>query len=117
MRRRELIEGALLGGMLAGSRIQALGQPARRLENKEAPFTCQGEMVVEQAYSGKPHTGKVLAAIQPHADDVPLFAGGTVAKVNQEGYNGYLNKNNNDEMTGGRNRREGVVHNEQDNEA
>src|SRR5579883_2564472 len=117
MRRRELIEGALLGGMLAGSRIQALGQPARRLENKEAPFTCQGEMVVEQAYSGKPHTGKVLAAIQPHADDVPLFAGGTVAKLIQEGYTGYLIRTTNDEMTGAGTRGEGVLHNEQDNEA
>ena len=28
---------------------------------------------------GKPHAGKVLAAIQPHSDDLPIFAGGTIA--------------------------------------
>jgi LmbE family N-acetylglucosaminyl deacetylase len=117
MRRRELIEGTLLGGALAGSRIQALGQAARRFENKEAHFTRLGEMVVERAYSGKPHTGKVLAAIQPHADDVPLFAGGTVAKLIQEGYTGYLIRTTNDEMTGAGTRGEGVLHNEQDNKA
>ncbi|HLI34015.1 MAG TPA: PIG-L family deacetylase [Terriglobia bacterium] len=116
MRRRELFEGALLGGALAGSGIQAFGQSARTPGNK-AQFTRQGEMVVERANPGKPHAGKVLAAIQPHADDVPLFAGGAVAKLIQEGYTGYLIRTTNDEMTGPGTRGEGVLHNEQDNEA
>jgi LmbE family N-acetylglucosaminyl deacetylase len=73
--------------------------------------------VVERAASGKPHAGKVLAAIQPHADDIPLFAGGTVAKLIREGYTGYLIRVTNDEMTGGGTRGEGVLHNEQDNDA
>ena len=38
-----------------------------------------GEVVVERAQPGKPHAGKVLAAIQPHADDLPIFAGGLVS--------------------------------------
>jgi LmbE family N-acetylglucosaminyl deacetylase len=59
----------------------------------------------------------VLAAIQPHADDIPLFAGGTVAKLIREGYTGYLIRTTNDEMTGSGTRGEGVLHNEQDNDA
>ena len=72
---------------------------------------------MERAAEGRPHVGKVLAAIQPHADDVPLFAGGTVAKLIREGYTGYLIRVTNDEMTGGGTRGEGVLHNEQDNDA
>ena len=34
------------------------------------------EVVVERPLTGKPHSGKVLAAIQPHADDIPFFAAG-----------------------------------------
>jgi len=39
---------------------------------------------------GKPHKGKVLLAVQPHSDDIPLSAGGLVAKLMDEGYTGYL---------------------------
>jgi LmbE family N-acetylglucosaminyl deacetylase len=76
-----------------------------------------GEITLERQATGKPHAGKVLAAIQPHADDIPLFAGGTVAKLIQEGYTGYLIRITNDEMTGGGTRQEGALHNEQDNDA
>ena len=41
----------------------------------------ENEIVIEHAVSGRPHEGKVLAAIQPHSDDIPIFAGGTVAKL------------------------------------
>jgi LmbE family N-acetylglucosaminyl deacetylase len=57
-----------------------------------------GSVVFEGAASGKPHAGKVLAAIQPHSDDVPLLAAGTVAKLIQEGYTGYLIRATNDDM-------------------
>jgi hypothetical protein len=56
---------------------------------REAEWTRKGEIVVEREVSGRPHGGKVLAAIQPHADDIPLFGGGTVAKLIREGYTGY----------------------------
>ena len=46
----------------------------------------EGERVIERPMVGRPHAGKVLAAIQPHSDDIPLFAGGTVAKLISEGY-------------------------------
>ncbi|MGH9449122.1 MAG: PIG-L deacetylase family protein [Terriglobia bacterium] len=116
MKRRDLIQGALVAGALAGSGIDATGQsaPARQ---SEAHFTRLGEIVVERPAAGKPHAGKVLAAIQPHADDVPLFAGGTVAKLIREGYTGYLIRTTNDDMTGAGSRGEGVLHNEQDNRA
>lgn len=117
MKRREMIEGALLGGALAGSGLSAFGQSSAGHQPQEARFTRKSEVVVERAVPGKPHAGKVLAAIQPHADDIPLFAGGLVAKLIAEGYTGYLIRTTNDEMTGGGSRGEGVLHNEQDNEA
>jgi len=40
----------------------------------------------------------VLAAIQPHADDIALFCAGTVAKLIQEGYTGYMIRATNDDM-------------------
>jgi len=55
------------------------------------------EVVVERPVSGKPHQGKVLLAIQAHSDDIPLFAGGLVAKLMDEGYTGYLLRTSNDD--------------------
>jgi LmbE family N-acetylglucosaminyl deacetylase len=59
---------------------------------------AQAAPVLERPLSGKPHAGKVLAAIQPHSDDVPLLAAGTVAKLIGEGYTGYLIRATNDDM-------------------
>lgn len=56
--------------------------------------------VVERKRSGQPHKGKVLAAIQPHCDDIPIFAGGTVLKLIEEGYEGILITMSNDSMAG-----------------
>ncbi|MCI0390805.1 MAG: PIG-L family deacetylase [Acidobacteria bacterium] len=55
-------------------------------------------VVIERPRAGTPHAGKVLAAIQPHSDDIPLFAAGTVAKLIQEGYTGHLIRVTNDDM-------------------
>jgi|SRR6185369_13450406 LmbE family N-acetylglucosaminyl deacetylase len=55
-------------------------------------------VTLERPLSGTPHKGKVLAAIQPHSDDVPLLCGGTVAKLIKEGYTGYLIRATNDDM-------------------
>jgi hypothetical protein len=54
--------------------------------------------LLERPVSGTPHKGKVLAAIQPHADDVAIICGGTVAKLIQEGYTGYMIRATNDDM-------------------
>lgn len=75
-------------------------------------------MVIEKSQKGRPHEGKVLAAIQPHSDDVPLFAGGTVAKLINEGYTGYLIRTTNDDHAGkGDTFGELIGNNERDNEA
>ena len=55
------------------------------------------DVVIERAASGKPHKGKVLAVVVPHSDDCPIFAGGTVAKLIEEGYSGYLIRLTNDD--------------------
>jgi LmbE family N-acetylglucosaminyl deacetylase len=53
---------------------------------------------LERASAGAPHKGKVLLAVQAHSDDIPLSAAGTVAKLVQEGYTGYLVRATNDDM-------------------
>jgi LmbE family N-acetylglucosaminyl deacetylase len=55
-------------------------------------------VTLERPLPGAPHKGKVLAAIQPHSDDVPLLCAGTVAKLIKEGYTGYLIRATNDDM-------------------
>lgn len=81
-------------------------------------FVDEETMVIEKSQKGRPHEGKVLAAIQPHSDDVPLFAGGTVAKLINEGYTGYLIRTTNDDHAGkGDTFGELIGNNERDNEA
>ncbi|MCU1261140.1 MAG: hypothetical protein JWO80_4025 [Bryobacterales bacterium] len=48
--------------------------------------------------AGAQHAGKVLAAIQPHSDDIALLCAGTVAKLIKEGYTGYMIRATNDDM-------------------
>src|SRR4051794_12717801 len=57
-----------------------------------------GDVFIERAASGTPHKGKVLLAVQAHSDDIPLSAAGTVAKLVEEGYTGYLVRATNDDM-------------------
>jgi LmbE family N-acetylglucosaminyl deacetylase len=76
----------------------------------------QAEVLVERTQPGRPHAGKVLAAIQPHSDDIPLFAAGTVAKLIDEGYTGYLVRMTNDDMAGPGTVGETVLANQRDNQ-
>ena len=55
---------------------------------------------IERPSPGRPHAGRVLAAVQAHADDIPLFCGGTVAKLVDEGYTAYLIQTTNDDKCG-----------------
>lgn len=55
------------------------------------------QLVIERTATGQPGKGKVFALITPHLDDGPLFAGGTVAKLLNEGYTGYFIRVSNDE--------------------
>jgi len=59
-----------------------------------------GDVVVEHFRPGQPSKGKVLAAVQAHADDVPLLCAGTIAKMAREGYTPYLIQTTNDEKCG-----------------
>ncbi len=85
MRRRHFSAG-LLTGLAVLKLDSASAQPA-----PNSPF-------LERPQSGTPHKGKVLAAIQPHSDDVALYCSGTVAKLLQEGYSGYMIRATNDDM-------------------
>ena len=85
------------------AQAKTLGVPSS-LESSNTPpkavASAQEEVYIERPQSGKPHQGKVLAAIQPHCDDIPIFAGGTVAKLIQEGYTGYMIRTSNDDAAG-----------------
>lgn len=105
MRRSEFI-ARLAGG--------AFAVPAASATTDEGPFVTT-EIQVERARPGKPNAGKVLAAIQPHADDIPIFAAGLVLKMVAEGYTGYLIRTTNDDHTGPGSVGEGVLANERDN--
>jgi LmbE family N-acetylglucosaminyl deacetylase len=80
MQRREFLSKLVAAGSLIRLSAQSSG------------------IVFERALPGAPYRGKVLAAIQPHSDDVPLYCGGTVAKLIHEGYTGYMIRATNDDM-------------------
>ena len=84
MERRDFFRGALAAGLL-------------RVPQLPAQTASAADIVIERAVSGTPNKGKVLALITPHLDDGPFFAGGTVAKLLQEGYTGYFIRTSNDE--------------------
>jgi len=73
-----------------------LGRPARG--QQQAPAPAAGRIVLEGPMPGRPHQGKILLAVQAHSDDIPLSASGTVAKLIEEGYTGYLVRATNDDM-------------------
>ena len=120
MERREFIERTLVAsaafGAAAGAHA-ASGSPAAATGN--APMvpspppptmektggggggtSYQVPVTVERRQTGKPHRGKVFAAIQPHCDDIPIYAGGTVLKMIDEGYQGILITMSDDSMAG-----------------
>jgi LmbE family N-acetylglucosaminyl deacetylase len=115
MKRREFIAKTTGGGVLAATGARAAGpQPAS--SHSLTDLTRREEVVIERAALGNPHAGKVLAVIQPHADDIPLFAAGTVAKLIAEGYTGYLIRTSNDDMAGVGTPGETMLNNERDND-
>ncbi|MFN3327010.1 MAG: PIG-L deacetylase family protein [Bryobacteraceae bacterium] len=87
MRRRDLLTRLALGYGF-GHILPILPAQAPRASN----------VYLERAVAGRPHQGKVLLALQAHSDDIPLNAAGTVAKLIEEGYTGYLVRATNDDM-------------------
>ena len=102
MHRRNFVGAAMTGGALLSASAQAQSSARQVSEAGGGSSTDWGvdEIVVERKRDGKPHRGKVLAAIQPHTDDIPIYAGGTVLKLIDEGYEGLLINLSNDEMAG-----------------
>jgi LmbE family N-acetylglucosaminyl deacetylase len=95
MERKEFLKkGLATGAFIGSSALASAGNETAQNNNiKMVPRGYDvdySEVRIEKAVSGKPHKGKVLLAIQPHSDDIPLSAGGLVAKLMAEGYTGYL---------------------------
>jgi LmbE family N-acetylglucosaminyl deacetylase len=82
------------GGLLAAGALSRRARSSPQLS--QAP--AASGVVFERSNAGQPHQGKVLLAMQAHSDDIPLSAAGTVAKLIEEGYTGYLVRAANDDM-------------------
>lgn len=90
---RRMLRRSFLGALMAGGTLTRWARGQLRL-----PPPAAGRIVLERPATGQPHTGKVLLALQAHSDDIPLMAAGTVAKLIEEGYTGYLVRATNDDM-------------------
>src|SRR5262245_31377119 len=76
----------------------AAGAVSRCLRAQQPASAGSGRPALEGQRAGQPHRGKVLLAVQAHSDDIPLSSSGTVAKLIEEGYTGYLVRATNDDM-------------------
>jgi LmbE family N-acetylglucosaminyl deacetylase len=95
MKRKDFLKTGLASGAFLGSSagLSASAGAPQQESGKKVPWGYHvenKEILIEKSMPGKPHKGKVLIAIQPHSDDIPLYAGGLVAKLLDEGYTGYL---------------------------
>jgi Uncharacterized proteins, LmbE homologs len=86
MERRGFFKMAAAAGLAGAAQGSSVGQTV-----------AATQPVIERANSDQPGKGKVFALITPHLDDGPIFAGGTVAKLLNEGYTGYFIRVSNDE--------------------
>lgn len=104
MKRRRFLGSSLAGGAMVGAGASAQDRKATKQFSEPGRGSSTDwhvdEIIVERKQAGKPHKGKMLAAIQPHCDDIPIYAGGTVLKLIDEGYEGILINMSNDEMAG-----------------
>ncbi len=118
MKRRNFISKSIAMSTFFPLTYQSLGISNQEMDFPTYPEDTDEDIIIERPSEGRPHKGKVLAVIQPHNDDIPIFAGGTVAKLIHEGYTGYLIRTTNDEAAGrGNSMGERVLNNEKDNEA
>jgi LmbE family N-acetylglucosaminyl deacetylase len=115
MERRKFLSKTIAGGAFLGGGVGLCSQSTGK-DLPKGSGVRGDELVVERDAPGQPHKGKVLAAIQPHADDIPIFAAGTIAKLIREGYAGYLIRTTNDDHAGPGTVGDTVVANELDNE-
>jgi LmbE family N-acetylglucosaminyl deacetylase len=116
MKRRSFISKNLALGALIPASYGALDFVQQKKDKQSGSTDIQEGIVLERVRDGKPSKGKVLAVIQPHCDDIPIYASGTVAKLIEEGYTGYLIRTSNDEAAGaGASNGERFLNNERDN--
>lgn len=87
MERRGFFKMAAAAGLAGAAQGSSAGQTT----------VPRPDPYIERANAGQPSKGKVFALITPHLDDGPIFAGGTVAKLLNEGYTGYFIRVSNDE--------------------
>lgn len=119
MKRRDFFEKSIMTGAMIGPVSVASSLDFQNKKNTtNRPIVSKEEVYIERPVPGQPHEGKTLAVIQPHCDDIPWYAAGTVAKLIDEGFTGYLIRTSNDEAAGkGKSNGERVLNNENDNNA
>ena len=83
MKRRKFLGETFAGGALLGGGI-GLGRANRAHASQSDDIAPASDLIIERDLPGQPYKGRVLAAIQPHSDDIPIFAAGTVAKLVRE---------------------------------
>ena len=108
MQLNNAIRKTAVGGALLGGSLNISGAEEARAANAD-------EVVIERGISGKPHRGKVMAAIGANLTDIPFFSSGTCRKLMNEGYTGYLIRTSNDEMSGEGSSFQNIHSNEQEN--
>ena len=72
------------------------------------------QITVARKAAGKPHAGKVFAAVHAHLSDVPHYAAGLCSRLIDEGYTGYLIRTTNDEKSGAGSMAQNILSNEQE---
>ncbi|MBK5294002.1 MAG: PIG-L family deacetylase [Acidobacteriia bacterium] len=100
MQRRHFLGSAAMAQAAQGPGQAPLPPANEFVASGTAAVSYKVDITKESRRPGKPHKGKVLAAIQPHCDDVPIFAAGTVLKLIDEGYEGILITLSDDAMAG-----------------
>ena len=78
MERRDLFKAAMAGGLALGAAARAKAQSGVHMPATHA--NTDSDVYIERDQPGQPHKGKVLVAIQPHNDDMPIYYAGVVAK-------------------------------------
>ncbi len=106
-----------LQAVMAGLPVAAQSQTTRPSPPALHAFDAHEPLTIERPVTGKPRAGQVVAAIQPHVDDIPLFAAGTLFKLIDEGATAYLIRVTNDDMAGPGSYAETVTANARDSDA
>jgi LmbE family N-acetylglucosaminyl deacetylase len=108
---------AFLQAVMAGLPVVARAQTTPSTVPALHQFDAHEPLTIERPVTGKPRAGQVVAAIQPHVDDIPLFAAGTLFKLIDEGATAYLIRVTNDDMAGPGSYAETVTANARDHDA